>query len=195
MSEFFTEWAKPSTFQFPPIPISLSSKDQWIQETDTKREGLRMRHSSLIGFSPCPSSRFTSQAPSWLSLFLRTSQGFQPVSLHAISQDSLQVPWQSLSLSKSHSFKRSSVLLRVASSSLGLDTLILSPLYLIQISFPPLSSNLMLLKGIFLDLQILLFSTKFLFKKTTFYILYLLTKLGMNTLCDALFSLMFWESL
>lgn len=96
-----------------------------------------------------------------------------------------------VSLSKSHSFKRSSVLLRVASSSLGLDTLTLSPLYLIQISFPPLSSNLMLLKGIFLDLQILLFRTKFLFKKTTFYILYLLTKLGMNTLCDALFSLMF----
>lgn len=86
-----------------------------------------------------------------------TSQGFQPVYLLAIPRDSLQVPWQSLF--KSHSFRRSSVLLRVASSLLDLDILTLSPLYLIQISFPPLSSNLMILKGIFLDWQILLFST------------------------------------
>lgn len=152
-----------------------------------------MRHSSLIGFSPRPSSRFTSGAPSWLSLFLGTSQGFQPVSLHAISQDSLQVPWQSLSLNPIRS--NEAPFFWGLPSPLWALTLWHSPLYLIQISFSPLSSNLMLLKGIFLDLQILLFRTKFLFKKTTFYILYLLTKLGMNTLCDALFSLMFWESL
>lgn len=158
-----------------PLPQSsyLNLLYRVSEAADFSVRPLSYSHFSLLHFKCQRSMKFRKLTPRGRGLGCATAP---LLDFHCVHHPAQPLPWDlpglsacnysrlspstmTVSLFKSRSFKRSSVLLRVASSLLNLDSLTLSPLYLIQISFSPLSSNLMLWKGIFLDLQILPFST------------------------------------